>query len=51
MHALTPIAGEMMALPIAGDPDGAHGAPSFEWQDPLSGVAAGEQANAVAQTA
>jgi hypothetical protein len=51
MHALTPIAGEMMATPIAGDPGGAHGAPSFEWQQPLSGVPAVNQAEAVAETA
>jgi hypothetical protein len=51
MHALTPIAGEMMALPIDGDPGGAHGAPSFEWQDPLSGSEAGSQSEALAQPA
>jgi hypothetical protein len=51
MHALTPIAGEMMALPIDGEAGGAHGAPSFEWHDPLSGVAVGVHAGEVAQPA
>ncbi len=31
MHGLTPIATEMVSTPIEGDPDGLHGAPSFEW--------------------
>lgn len=35
MHAMTPIAIEMMNTPIAGDETGAHGAPSFEWVSPL----------------
>lgn len=34
MHSLTSIAIEMMSLPISGA-DGTHGAPSFEWIDPL----------------
>lgn len=51
MHALTPIAGEMMALPIDGDPEGAHGAPSFEWQEPLSAAVAGGQAEALTHSA
>lgn len=51
MHALTPIAGQMMALPIEGDPGGAHGAPSFEWQDPLAGAAAAGRAEAVSHSA
>lgn len=51
MHALTPIAGEMMQMPIDGDPEGAHGAPSFEWHDPLSAVGAGAGADAVGHTA
>lgn len=51
MHQLTPIAGEMMALPIDGDPNGAHGAPSFEWQAPLSVGAVGARAELAAQPA
>lgn len=51
MHQLTPIAGEMMALPIDGDANGAHGAPSFEWQAPLGGPAAAGQAQAATQFA
>jgi len=31
MHGMTSVAHEMMCLPIDGDADGAHGAPSFEW--------------------
>ncbi len=31
MHGMTSVAREMMHLPIDGNPDGAHGAPSFEW--------------------
>jgi hypothetical protein len=34
MHGLTSLAGQMMALPIPGDPEGRHGAPTFEWLDP-----------------
>lgn len=32
MHSLTPIALSMVQIPIANDPLGRHGAPSFEWQ-------------------
>jgi len=35
MHDITAIAREMVARPIAGDPEGRHGAPSFEWRDPI----------------
>lgn len=31
MHKLTPIATNMMQIPIPGDKDGMHAAPSFEW--------------------
>jgi hypothetical protein len=32
MHTLTSVAAQMVATPIPGDPDGRHGAPSFEWR-------------------
>ncbi|HET9627733.1 MAG TPA: ferritin-like protein [Kofleriaceae bacterium] len=31
MHGISEIARQMLALPIPGDPDGYHGAPTFEW--------------------
>jgi hypothetical protein len=31
MHGMTSVAHEMMCLPIEGDAEGAHGAPTFEW--------------------
>jgi hypothetical protein len=31
MHNLTPIARQMMAIPVDGDDQGRHGCPSFEW--------------------
>jgi hypothetical protein len=34
MHGLTAIAQEMVQLPIPGDPEGRHAAPSFEWAKP-----------------
>lgn len=33
MHNLSPIARQMMAMPIDGDAQGRHGCPSFEWQE------------------
>jgi hypothetical protein len=33
MHGMTPIALEMMSLPIDGKRGGTCGAPSFEWVD------------------
>lgn len=35
MHEMTAIALRMVATPIANDPNKQHGAPSFEWVDPL----------------
>lgn len=35
MHDMTSIALRMVATPIAHDPNGRHGAPSFEWVDPI----------------
>ncbi|GAA3533669.1 ferritin-like protein [Zobellella aerophila] len=34
MHSLTPVARQMMTTPIAEDPEGRHGGPSFEWVPP-----------------
>jgi hypothetical protein len=34
MRVLAPIAVEMMSTPIDNDPQGRHGAPSFEWVEP-----------------
>lgn len=34
MHGMTPIALEMMGLPISEDADAHHGSPSFEWVPP-----------------
>ncbi|WP_371763446.1 ferritin-like protein [Massilia sp.] len=36
MHGMTGIALQMVATPIANDPEGRHGAPSFEWVEPLA---------------
>ena len=33
MHNLSPIASQIMALPIEGDAQGRHGCPTFEWLD------------------
>jgi hypothetical protein len=33
MHNLTPVARNMVQIPVAGDPQNRHGAPSFEWID------------------
>ncbi len=35
MHDLGPLAFKMVELPIKGDPENRHGAPSFEWEDSL----------------
>ncbi|MBB5020468.1 hypothetical protein HNQ59_003788 [Chitinivorax tropicus] len=37
MHDMTAIALQMVATPIANDPSGRHGAPSFEWVSPTPG--------------
>jgi len=34
MHDMTGTALQMVATPIANDPDGHHGAPTFEWVPP-----------------
>ncbi|CAB3755677.1 ferritin-like domain-containing protein [Paraburkholderia solisilvae] len=39
MHRLTPIAIEMMSLPVDDRADSPHGAPSFEWAEPPSDLA------------
>ena len=36
MHGMTGVAMQMVALPVAGDGQGRHGAPSFEWVEPVS---------------
>lgn len=36
MHDMVAIALQMVATPIANDPEGRHGAPSFEWIDPIA---------------
>ena len=33
---MTGVAMQMVALPVAGDRQGRHGAPSFEWVEPVS---------------
>lgn len=35
MHRLARLATQMMSRPMPGDPDGQHGAPTFEWSDRL----------------
>ena len=38
MHELTGVAAQMVRLPIPDDPEGRHGAPSFEWCAPDPGA-------------